>query len=96
MGKTHGCQRLYEEMQEQCELASNGIYLGGGGGPVFDHVKAEQFKPGTENWRHLLQLRSDENAGLEWIAYGTLYFWIREQDLRNCEFSNVWALFQCL
>lgn len=94
-GRTHGCQRMYEEMQEECQLASNGIYLGGGGGPVFDHVKAAQFEPGITDWRFLLELHSDENAGLEWTGYGTLYFWIREDDLRNSDFHNVWALFQC-
>jgi uncharacterized protein YwqG len=94
-GNTHGCQRMYEEMQEECQLASNGIYLGGGGGPVFDHVKAEQFKGGIKDWRFLLELRSDENANLDWTGYGTLYFWIREEDLRNCDFHNVWAIFQC-
>jgi uncharacterized protein YwqG len=95
LGRTHGCQSMYEEMQEECQLVSNGIYLGGGGGPVFDHVKAEQFKPGTKDWRLLLELGSDENASLEWTGYGTLYFWIREDDLLNCDFHNVWAVFQC-
>jgi uncharacterized protein YwqG len=95
LGNTHGCQRMYEEMQEECQLASNGIYLGGGGGPVFDHVKAAQFEPGIKDWRFLLELHSDENAGLEWTGYGTLYFWIREDDLRNSDFHNVWAIFQC-
>lgn len=93
LGNNHGGQG---DMQEGCQLASNGIYLGGGGGPVFDHVKAEQFKAGIRNWRFLLELGSDENANLDWTGYGTLYFWIREDDLRNCDFHNVWAIFQCL
>ncbi len=86
---------MYEDMQEECQLVSNGIYFGGGGGPVFDHVKAAQFAPGIKDWRFLLEVGSDDNAGLEWTGYGTLYFWIREEDLRHRDFHNVWALFQC-
>jgi uncharacterized protein YwqG len=95
LGNIHGCQSMYEGMQEECQLVSNGIYFGGGGGPVFDHVKAEQFEHGIKDWKFLLALSSDENAGLELTAYGKLYFWIRDNDLRNCDFHNVWAIFQC-
>jgi uncharacterized protein YwqG len=94
-GRTHGCQGMYEDMQEECQLASNGIYLGGCGRPGFDEEKEERVRAGIKKWRHLLELRSDENAGLEWTGYGTLYFWIREDDLRNSDFHNVWAIFQC-
>jgi uncharacterized protein YwqG len=96
LGRTHGCQRMYEGMQEECQLASNGIYLGGGGGPVFDHVKAAQLEPGITDWRFLLELGSDENAELDWTGYGSLYFWIREEDLLHLDFHNVWAVFQCM
>jgi uncharacterized protein YwqG len=95
LGNFHGCQNSYEEMQRECQLASNGIYWGGGGAPIFDHVKAEQFKPGIKDWRFLLELGADDNANLDLTDYGTLYFWIREDDLRNCDFHNVWAIFQC-
>lgn len=50
-GKTHGGQG---DMQEECQLVSNGIYMGGGGGPLFDQVKAEQIKSGIKDWRLLL------------------------------------------
>jgi uncharacterized protein YwqG len=92
-GKTHGGQG---DMQVECQLASNGIYLGGGGGPAFDQVKAEEVRSGIKDWRLLLEVHSDENANLEWTGYGTLCFWIREDDLRNCDFHDVWAIFECL
>jgi uncharacterized protein YwqG len=95
-GRTHGCQSRYEGMQEECQEASHGIFQCDGQCRVFDHKKAEKIKAGITNWRFLLEVRSDDNAGLEWNAYGTLYFWIREDDLRNSDFHNVWALFQCL
>jgi len=96
LGSTDGIQRSYEEMQRQSQFVSNGIYMGGGGGPVFDEIKAKQLEPGIRDWRLLLELGSDENAGLAWTDHGRLYFWIREEDLRNSDLYNVWVLFQCL
>lgn len=95
-GRTHGCQSMYEGMQEECQEASHGIFQCDARCRVFNHKKAEKIRAGITNWRFLLQLHFDENAGLEWTGYGTLYFWIREDDLRNCDFHNVWAVFQCL
>ena len=94
-GNTHGCQSMYEGMQEECQLASHGIYLDGCGRSRHYKEKEERVRAGIKQWRHLLQLRFDENAGLEWTGYGTLYFWIRENDLRNSDFHNVWAVFEC-
>jgi uncharacterized protein YwqG len=92
LGNNHGGQG---DMQLECQLASHGIFLCDGRCPVFDQDKAEKIKAGITNWRFLLEVSSDDNAGLEWTAYGTLYYWIREEDLRNCDFHNVWAVFQC-
>jgi uncharacterized protein YwqG len=96
LGKTEGVQHSYESMQLQCQFVSNGIYMGGGGGPVFDEFKAKQLESGISDWRLLLELGSDDNAGLDWTEWGRLYFWIREEDLLHSHFHNVWALFQCL
>ncbi len=95
LGTTEGVQHSYEEMQRECQFVSNGIYMGGGGGPVFDKFKAKQLESGIKDWQLLLELGSDENAGLVWHDYGSLYFWIREEDLSNSDFYSVWVLFQC-
>jgi len=92
LGNNHGCQG---DMQLESQLASHGVFLCDGRCPNFDHAKAEQLEAGIRLSLLLLELRSDENAGLEWTAYGTLYFWICEEDLCNCDFHNVWASFQC-
>ncbi len=92
LGNNHGCQG---DMQLESQWASHGVFLCDGRCPNFDHAKAEQLEAGIRNWRFLLALHSDENAGLEWTGYGSLYFWIRDDDLRNCDFHNVWACFQC-
>jgi uncharacterized protein YwqG len=46
----------------------------------------------AEQWRLLLQLSSDDEAGLE-LGYplGRLYVWIREGDLAQARFDDVWA-----
>lgn len=46
------------------------------------------------DWRLLLQLDTDDDAGMMWCDVGTLYFWIREQDARAGDFSNIWMILQ--
>lgn len=47
------------------------------------------------DWRLLLQLDTDDEAGMMWGDVGALYFWIREQDARAGDFSKVWTILQC-
>ena len=95
LGDPEGIQSSSEEMKLKCQLVSNGIYMGGSGGPPFDAAKAEELAPGAEDWRLLLQLDSDPHAGMLWGDVGRLYFWIREEDLRNRNFDHVWMLLEC-
>ncbi len=80
-------------MELECQLASNGVYLGDGKGyedPRYDHLRA-----GTRDWQLLLQLDSDETAEMLWGDSGMLYCWIRRQDLQALDFSNTWLVLQC-
>lgn len=49
----------------------------------------------VSDWRLLLQLDTDDDAGMMWGDVGSLYFWIREQDARAGDFSRVWTILQC-
>jgi uncharacterized protein YwqG len=40
-------------------------------------------------WRLLLQLESDEDVGMMWWDGGALYFYVREDDARRGDFSQV-------
>lgn len=80
-----------DSMELESQFASNGIDCGEG----FDDPRTEALADGANDWILLLQLASDEKAGIEWGDGGMLYFWIRKQDLQPADFSNVWMILQC-
>lgn len=82
-----------ENMEMDCQLASNGIYLGDGDGYQGDSATA--LKAGSADWRLLLQIDSDDDAGMMWGDLGRLYFWVRAQDLAARDFSKTWLVLQC-
>lgn len=83
------------EMTLNCQLVSNGIYLGRAI-PEADKARADQLATGAPDWTLLLQLDTDEDGpGWMWGDAGRLYYWIRKQDLARADFSNVWGVLQC-
>ena len=50
---------------------------------------------GESDWRLLFQLDSNSEAEMTWSDCGMLYFWIREKDLKERNFENVWMRLQC-
>lgn len=79
-------------MELEAQLASNGIYVGGPDGYSDERVAA--LEPGADDWCLLLQIDSDDSAGLMWGDTGILYVWVREQDARAGDFSRVWMIVQ--
>ena len=79
-------------MELEAQLASNGIYVGGPDG--YSDARVAALEAGAGDWRLLLQIDSDENAGIMWGDTGTLYAWVREQDARAGDFSRVWIVLQ--
>lgn len=101
LSESDGCHRLLGwadqiqgEMASECQLVSNGIYLGGD--QPIDQARADELAPGVADWTLLLQLDTDDD-GPEWMwgDCGRLYFWIRKQDLARADFSNIWGVLQC-
>lgn len=56
---------------------------------------SKALRRGERDWRLLLQIDSDEAPGWMWSDVGSLYFCIREQDLRAWHLDRVWGVFQC-
>ncbi|MBN2239580.1 MAG: DUF1963 domain-containing protein [Dehalococcoidales bacterium] len=38
---------------------------------------------------------SDDDTGMMWGDAGKLYFWIKKDDLKNADFTDVWMILQC-
>ena len=79
-------------MDLSSQLASNGIYLGTAAG--YNSEKAKSLAEGRSDWELLLQFDTDESNGIMWGDSGTLYFWIRSDDLKQQNFENVWMKLQ--
>jgi uncharacterized protein YwqG len=82
-----------DDMELECQLASNGIYVGNPEG--YRDPRVPELKRGSDEWKLLLQLDTDDDTGWMWGDAGTLYFWVRERDAREGDFSKVWMIFQC-
>jgi uncharacterized protein YwqG len=77
---------IQDEMERMCQLRFNGIDE--------DEDQSEEIESGVEDWQLLAQFDSDDNIGWQFGDSGTLFFWIRKQDLELEDFSNVWFDFQ--
>lgn len=87
-------EQIQGDMQLECQLVSNGLYAGDSSG--YKDPRAAMLKDGAADWQLLLQIDSDEdNLGTMWGDVGRVYFWIRQQELRSRDFSNVWLILQC-
>jgi len=82
------------DMKLECQLASNGLYVGDSSG--YNDPRRPALEPGAKDWRLLLQIDSEEDTlGMMWGDCGRVYFWIREGDLENRNLDDVWLVLQC-
>lgn len=84
---------IQNEMELECELVSNGLYCGNSSG--FNNPLAKTLAPNAKNWRLLLQIDSNDEAGMMWGDLGRLYFWIKTEDLIERRFDRMWMILQC-
>src|SRR5262249_16673268 len=82
-----------DQMELECQLASNGIYCGNPEG--YATSRAKQLENGAGNWRLLFQMDSDDELGVLWGDGGMLYFWVEQAPAKRGDFSNVWLVLQC-
>lgn len=87
-------QIVQNDMRLECELASNGVYVGDATG--YASARGQELRAGAPEWRLLLQIDShEEGPGWTWGDAGRLYFWIRRADLAAHAFDKVWVVLQC-
>jgi uncharacterized protein YwqG len=84
---------VQDAMQLECQLASNGIHVGGPEG--YRDPRVRELEEGASDWRLLWQIDTDEDAGWMWGDVGTIYYWIRRQDLAAGRFDRTWLVLQC-
>jgi len=77
----------------EAHLVSHGLYCGDASG--YDEGKKQGLLPGAVDWELLLQVDSDEGAGMMWGDVGRLYFLIHKRDLQQRLFDRTWLVFQC-
>lgn len=87
LGRPGLIEDLQYLMQLECQYISNGLQMSWRGKHA-DEARAREVAPGATDWRLLLQLDSDEGAGMDW-GDSMPSFWIKEQDLRARNFSEV-------
>jgi len=83
---------IHGDMRLECQLASNGLSCGDESG--YQDPRAEELGPGAADWHLLLQLDTDTRANMNWGDGGTIYFWIRGEDLAEDRFDRAWMILQ--
>ena len=59
-------------------------------------VTQSMFPSKPEDWLLLLQVATDyEHSDLQFADMGTLFFWIRKEDLAAHRFDRVWMIMEC-
>lgn len=83
---------IQDVMEGECQLVTSGITFKERGKEA---ARVKELETGARQWRLLLQVESDGNAKMMWGDAGSLYFWIREDDLQARRFDRTWTIFQC-
>lgn len=74
----------------ECEMVAQGMQ-----NATPEEAYSETVKQAAQEWQLLLQLRCDDNTGMNWGDGGDLFFCIRHADLRDRRFDKIWMSLQC-
>ena len=79
----------------ECEQVTNGIYCGG-----IPEVAPEELKKMKDNcveWQLLFQMDTVTTNDFELMFgdCGRIYYYIKKEDLKNCNFDDCWLILQC-
>lgn len=89
---------IQNSMYEECEI----LFRGYRAGSPEDYAKIrlserQDIKEKSKDWMLLFQMGTieTENSEIMFGDCGHIYFWIRKQDLKECNFDKVWLILQC-
>jgi uncharacterized protein YwqG len=74
------------DMERTCHLVSQGL------DESWEY--SEEIEEGANDWLLLAQIDSDEKLDWNLGDAGRLFFWIKQQELKQQDFSNVWFEFE--
>lgn len=88
---------LQNNMTRECELVTQGYYLGDNWGDVPDEVYRRAKQTSLNKWRLLFQLGPVASGDFELMFGdgGNLYFYISKEDLLARRFERAWLISQC-
>ena len=78
---------IQDDMHMQVQLATHSL-------KNENDPRAARLKATALDWQLLLQVDSDENAGMRWSSTGMLYYWIQREALQSRNFDDVWVVLQ--
>ena len=88
---------LQESIPYECELVSRGYYLGDGLQNIPQKDVNYAVDTAVDNWVLLFQLSTVSECDFELMFgdCGSIYFYIRKEDLKARRFENAWQVLQC-
>ena len=81
---------MYPRAGTECALVRQGL-----GPNAWNSKAAKRLKSDAANWLLLLQIASDDRAGMMWGDVGNLYVWIHRDALRARRFEEARVVMQC-
>lgn len=86
---------IQNSMLLECEKVTNGIYCGSS--TDVESQKLKEMHENSEQWQLLFQLDTVTKGSFELMFgdCGRIYFYIKKDDLKNCNFDNCWLILQC-
>lgn len=83
------------DMLLECELVTNGLNCGDGTG--YKSPKRKELEKNKNQWKLLFQLDTVTTHDFELMFgdCGRIYYFIKDEDLKNKNFDNTWLILQC-
>ena len=90
---------IQNSMFNECDLASQGYYLGDGNGwnKIPKAIRQQAEETARDRWMLLFQLDTVEQGNFELMFgdCGHIYFYITKEDLAARRFDRIWLILQC-